>query len=388
MTEAFRRLKAVSQRWLFVVALIFVVSVSGCKRSKEPAITGRASDPPVALRPNWKLNHRYVYHVDSIISTQVPRRNTKTFIRAEVSLGQDLAFTVTNVAPDGSRVLVMELLAAQMESGTEGTISASFDTDNAGVFVEGTPMAERLQKLKGFQLVFHMTPENTVKRIDGGKELGSRMGGGNSVRGVAGSVMSRFFNAQFYREVVEMNMLPNNPVKVGEKWTSTRSSTPGLMGTGSPLEITYTFKGWQIHDGTNCARIDFEGVFKPNARTNQNLIRQIASSVVPPPTDEGTLIGRTWYEPDVGLPVETVIDQDIKSTSSTVRRVKTPPSSNTNVAVADVEMEIVTTNLPPAPPASNAPPPVVTRNTTASHQHIAIKLVEFSTVDPLAAPPK
>jgi len=31
------------------------------------------------------------------------------------------------------------------------------------------------------------------------------------------------------------------------------------------MELTYNFRGWQRREGTNCARLDFTGSFKPNA---------------------------------------------------------------------------------------------------------------------------
>ena len=382
--------------------LAFIVAGNGCRRSKikEHPITGRASDAPAALQSKWQPDQRYVYHVDAITSTQVPRRNSSAMIRAEVSIGQDLAFSVTNVAPDGSKVVLMEVQAVTGELATDDVVKMSYDSQNQSGFLEENPLATRLQKMIGARLVFHLTPENTVKRVDGTKEFNSKTSGSGPLRGVASSVVNRFFNVPFFREIVEMSMLPKTPVKVGEEWKVTRPASGGLLGAGSMMETTYTFRGWQVHDGTNCARIDFTGAFRPPARTNQSVVRQVVASVVPPNSEEGTVKGKSWYEPDVGLAVETIIEQNFKSFSTNVRRVRTPGTGNTNASPVDtttVALEDIEITTPPAsggqpatpPPAvagTNAPPPIVTTNSTSSSQQIVIKLVELGTVAP--PPPK
>src|SRR5262245_53441586 len=115
MTEAhFRRLVG----WMSCALLLaLVVAGNGCRRSKikEAPITGKASDPPVPLQAKWQADQKYVYRVDAVTSTQVPRRNSTSMIRADVSIGQEMAFSVTNVAPDGSKVLLMELIAVSGE---------------------------------------------------------------------------------------------------------------------------------------------------------------------------------------------------------------------------------------------------------------------------------
>src|SRR5262249_38526762 len=158
-----------------------------------------------------------------------------------------------------------------------------------------------LQKLVGLKLRFQLSPENKVTRVDGLKELNDRMqSGGNSVRGMAAEVIRRFFNQQFFRDIIEMGMFPKDPVKIGDKWTEMRQVNMGLYGVGTPIELTYLFRGWQRRDGTNCARIDFTGLLKPGAPppprgTNQPpgrpMVMRGGSG------EEGTLQGQTWYNP-------------------------------------------------------------------------------------------
>jgi len=364
-----------------VLSALLVAAVTGCKkRFKEPPITGKPTDPATTLRPTWQAGQRYIYRVDAVNSTQVPRRNTSTFIRAEVTVGQDLGLTVTNVAQDGSRVLQMELLAIQMETSADDRVTMTFDSENKALFYEDNVLAERLQKLVGARLAFHLSADNKITKVDGTKEFNARTAGSGSIRGVASGVYNRFFSVPFFRDVVEMGMLPADAVKVGDKWTVRRPVNAGLWATSAFLEITNVFKGWQVHDGTNCARLDFAGAFKPNAsvRTNDSLVRRIVTAAASPNVAEGTVEGRSWYEPGLALAVETVFDQDITTRSTSAKRPRVRVAGTTNTVVALVDT--ADTNAPPAAPppgpapSTNAPVETVT-TTTSSKQHTTIKLI-------------
>jgi len=362
-------------------ALMLAMLAGACNRSgiKEAAITGKPSDPPVAMQPAWQPGKRFIYRVETTTSSQVPRKNTGKIIQAAFTLGQELAFAVTNVAPDGSRVLNMEVLSVQMETGRDDGVTMSFDSDNKVMQVEDTPLVDRLRKLIGAKLSFQLSPDNKVTRVDGVKELNNRMSGG-SIRGMAGTVLNAHFNQQFFRDIVEMGLLPKEPVKVGDKWKVSRQAGGGVRGSSVTMDLDYKFPGWQRREGTNCARLEFTGTFKPNnaSRTNQSMVRRVVNSVVPPGGEEGTIEGKTWYDPDLALAVETVYEQSITTKSTNVRRTRT--KADTNAPPDDITLQV--TNAPPADPAStNAPDQVVTTSTTTSQQHTSIVLLEVELLE-------
>lgn len=395
-------------KWIIlnlIAVSLLAGALCGCRKSfREPPITGKPTDPPTTLRATWQPDQRYIYRVDAVNSTQLPRKNTTTLIRAEVTVGQDLGLTVTNVAPDGSRTLLMELLAIQMETSADDRVSMTFDSENKAFFYEDSALAEKLQKLVGGRLVFRLSPDNKITRVDGAKEFNARTSGGSNVRGVAGGVFNRFFSVQFFREVIEMGMLPADAVKVGDKWAVSRAVSSGLWGTSAVLDMNYEFKGWQFHDGTNCARLDFSGVFKPNsvmrtnaaAGTNQNLVRRMAAASTPSNLENGIVSGRSWFDPAISLPVETVYEQEITTRSTTSKRTVVQTVAGTNAAVATTNVvvtieEDTTTDTNAPPPVANVPPPspgakvpveTVTTKTSMKQQTI-LKLIA---IEPLAKP--
>ena len=370
------------------------LALCACNRSsarKEPPITGKASDPPTAMLVKWQTGSRYIYRAETVTSSQVPRRNTGLMIQTENVLNQDLAFTVTNGPAEGSRVLTMVLLAVQMETSRDDGMTMSFDSGNKVMAVDDSPLADRLKKLVGLKLVFHVAADNSITRVDGVRELSDRVSNNNNpVRGVAAGILARYFNQQFYREIVEMGMLPKDPVKVGASWVVTRQAGAASGGASSPLEVTYEFRGWQQKDGTNCARLDFKGEFKPNVVANAvaptNLPTNLgglrrAAKMANAPKVEGTMTGQSWYSPDIGLAVETSYDQTTTVTATTVRRQRNRGDTNT-VEVVDLT---VSTNDAPTVPATNAPGQNVTTTTTTSsttaHQHVNVKLLEIESTE-------
>ena len=365
------------------LAILLALVAGACHRSSEAPITGKRSDPPVAMQAVWQPGKRFLYRAESTTISQVPRKNTGKMIRADTTIGQDLAFTVTNVTPDGSRLLQMEVLAVQMETGRDDGVTMSFDSANRVMQVEDSPLVERLKKLVGLKLKFHVSPENKVTRVDGTKDLNDRTSGGNAVaRGVAGAALNRTFNQQFYRDIVEMGMLPKDPVKVGDTWIVSRVGSGGLRGGSVAMELTYNFRGWQRHEGTNCARLDFTGTFKPNApsRTNNpSVVGRIINAAVPPNAEEGDITGQSWFDPGLQLAVETRYQQSITTKTTNVRRVRTKGDTN---QVALVEMESLTNAPPPGPPPpTNGPPQTVTTSTTSTEQYTSIKLLDVELLE-------
>ena len=367
-----------------VFAMAIAIGVCGCNRSsvKETPITGKASDPAVTMTARWQDGKRYIFRVESVTSSQVPRKNTAQLIQTETSLAQDLAFSVTNVAPDGSRVLHMEILTVQMETGRDDGVTMSFDSGNKVMQVEDTPLIQQLRKFVGLRLQFRLSPENKVTRVDGMRELSDRQSGGrNSTRGAAAGVIARYFNQQFYRDIVEMGMLPKAPVKIGDTWTIDRPANAGASGNPFPAVFTYTFRGWQKRDGTNCARLDFTGEFKPAAlQTNDSAIRKIVRDAARSNLEEGTITGHSWYSPEHTLAIETIYNQSITAKTATGRRVRTKTTGTNSIEI--VEMESDTNAPPPVTVPSNSPPPVVTTTTTTSHQSTSIKLLEVEPLQP------
>ncbi len=378
---------------------------AGCNKADPRGggapIKGRPSDPPVALIPRWDETNAYIYHLESITGTEVPRRNSTVVIQQDTTLAKDFRFGVTNFLRDGVRSMSMDIQSVRVETTSDQRLTSAFDTENELLSTEDNTIASRLRRVKGARLGFKLAPVPSCKviRVDGGKEFNDRVGSGRNVRGAAGAVINKFFNQQFYRDLVEMSFLPTNPVRVGDSWTVTQRSGPGLYDANG-AGLTYTFRGWQFREGTNCARLDFTGNTKAAAgSTNKG-------------REEIEITGAIWFSPELGVPVEISYDQSIvRHTTTTTRSMRvtgsnappgtvTPTRPLTAAATpatpaghppgdADDEPEPPAAggNPPapaPAPPGTSGPNPgtvTATNRTTNIKQHVTITLVELVPVE-------
>jgi len=338
-----------------LLPLVLLLALTACKRrdargTTEP-IRGKPSDTPVTFVARWDETNAFVYHLESITGTQVPRRNTNGFVQQDTVLAKDLRFSVTNVTPEGFRSMKMEIQAVRVETTADQRLTSAFDTENEMLSTEDNQVANRLRKIKGAQLGFRLSPANRILRVDGMKEFNDRMGSNRNVKGAAGAVLNKFFNQQFYRELVEMSFVPTNEVHVGDSWTVRARALAGLYN--SPVvDLTYKFRGWQVHDGTNCARFDFTGTTTPNRSGSTNRAAGGNSS------EEAEVEGTVWFSPDLGVPVELVYNQSLTRNSMATPRVpRMQGGTNAGPMKISVRRAARGTNAPPE--AATTPPPNV-----------------------------
>ena len=393
---------------LLLLPLALVIGLSGCKRRDDRGdgepIKGKSSDPAVTFVARWDETNAFVYHLETITGTQVPRRNTNanTMIQQDTVLAKDLRFGVTNVTPEGFRSMKMEIQSVRVETTADQRLTSAFDTENEMLSTEDNNVASRLRRVKGAQLGFRLSPANRVLRVDGTKEFTDRIGASRNVKGAAGAVLNKFFNQQFYRDLVEMAFLPTNPVRIGESWTIRTRSMAGLYNNMT-VDLTYTFRGWQVHENTNCARFDFTGNTQPKRSTTTG--RTPTSS-----SEEAEIEGTVWFSPELGVPIELMVNQSLTRNSTSTKVVRPPGGTNmvgvsmkqsrgrgTNSPPPDatppsltIEVEESSEPPPPGGPGStNAPGTSVTSNrTTTTKQHLVLTLIEIVPVDPPAGATK
>ena len=363
-------------RLLLIIAAL--AAGASCNRRagvKEPPITGRPTDAPVAPRVHWQTARRHLYRVDSVTTASVPRRNSNKTIRAEITIGQDLVLAVTNALPDGSCVLQLEIRAVQLEVAKDDVITVSFDSENNGVFADEGGAGQQLQKLVGGRLSFSISAESKVTRVDGARELAARVPRNNEqLRGVAGGVIARSFQPQFYTDLLEMSMLPPAPVRVGERWMTSRQAMTGLWSGMAPMTLSCVFLGWQRHDGTNCVRLDFSGKFNPGIlqlanASNRQRLAETESSIGP--GEPGTMTGRCWFNPDLSLASEVSYEQFLSSAPPLSRlQLAGAPSNSPTVQVGGPQ--VMPNTASGRAPSQNIPAEL---SMISSRQQVVIKLV-------------
>lgn len=314
---------------------------------KESPITGKPSDPPAELAVAWKAGQRYQMSLD--MNQTCGYRIRSNTAPMETVFTQDYAVNVTS-GDGGNRNLELEILGFTLETTSGGRIVMNFDSLNKAASSEGNAVAQSLGKLVGGRVRYEVSPENKILSTDGVKDLVARAAsataGTTPTRAVI--VARRHFNTDGLKQMIELGAPPPGPLRIGTQWTVERDINAGIHGTFR-LVTTNTFAGWQLRDRVNCARINITGTLSATTVTG---LGPAASAVGSMKISNGKLTGKSWINPTLGLPVETIFDATYDAP------VIVPPSQR------DPTAETISTTISPA------------------RQSLSIKLTEVS------SPPK
>lgn len=311
-------------------------SVAGGK--KDGKITGSPNDPPVTFQAQWGPSNRYVFRSEVMTSADMPRQGQAKTVPQETTLGLDYVITVSNVRSNGSRSLELELTSVQFDSVMGQTTLITYDSMNKVVGTDGNQMAERLEKIIGSKINFQLSPSNKIMNVRGITEITDNLYSGGAAR--AQTLLRRLFTPQYLRQLIDFMVLPSNSVKIDDTWPGQMPLNSGPLVGSLTADVTYKFRGWQKHDDRNCALVEFSGTVKPRKAGGS---KSITSNL-----ENGIINGKTWFDPELGIVVETVSEQSATSKGSIRwRRASTnaPPQSftstvrqQTSVKLVDVEV--------------------------------------------------
>ncbi len=315
---------------------------------KESPITGKPSDPPAELTVAWKAGQRYQMSLD--MNQTCGYRIRSNTAPMETVFTQDYAVNVTS-GDGGNRNLELEILGFTLETTSGGRIVMNFDSLNKAASSEGNAVAQSLGKLVGGRVRYEVSPENKILSTDGVKDLVARAASATASTTPTRAVIvaRRHFNTDGLKQMIELGAPPPGPVRIGTQWTVERDINAGIHGTFR-LVTTNTFAGWQLRDRVNCARINITGTLSATTVTG---LGPAASAVGSMKISNGKLTGKSWINPTLGLPVETIFDAtyDAPVIVPPSRRDPTAETISTTISPARQSLSIKLTEVssPPKP---------------------------------------
>jgi len=257
-----------------------------------------------------------------------------------------------------------------LDVGSGETTWLRFDSLNKVTPNEG-PGVEQLEKLIGGRIRLLVDATNKVTNVEGVKELAARVEdtagaaaggrrGGRLLGGMLGPILQRIYSAEYFKQILEAGGLPQGAVRIGETW-SVQKEIPGQLVGTLLLNTTNKLRGWQQREGGQCARIEFAGTLATKSGQVEGIPFGGAMKV-----EGGQISGTSWFSPDLGLPVESAINQSYNVTG-TLPKWGGPRRGGTNAPVR----------------ANNAPP---AQFTSPVHQTISVELTAVPAPDPAPAP--
>jgi Family of unknown function (DUF6263) len=299
-----------------------VLALSSCsKKDQAPAAsgdpagsaaTGSADVPappsgPVELKIKWPVGQRYVQRMElkQKSETMLPQRPEP--MKQDTSFAQEYAISVVKDRQPAGKELDLKYLSMQIDVTMNGKSVMSYDSSGESLTVDNDPVLRSMSKLVGMQLTMLLDESNNVEKVEGMDKLKSALLERASPQ--AKAVMNGMISEDTYKQMAELGKgLPPGPVQPGDTWPVQKEISMGSMGK-MVLDLHYSFKGWEPRANRQCALLEFSGNM-----TSNGIAPAAGPGGVEMKVEDGKISGQTWFDPDLGMLLETKMNQLLNMT--------------------------------------------------------------------------
>jgi hypothetical protein len=298
-----------TNRILTATALALSLTWAGCNKSgklNQPS-TFTAPTGPVELKLKWPTGERIVQDMEMKQSMEVTIPGQPAPMKQDMTMGQQYGLTVLKAIPGGGHELEMDFLSARMGMTMGGKQMLDYDSAKKTAPDKANPAAlpvgDMFGKIVGSKIRFYLNASNEVERVEGVDELMNRLSSGAQAESLA--VLKSMFSEGYLKQMMSHNrFLPPKPVQLGDTWPVHFELPMATMGV-MLLDYTFTLKKWEMHGKRNCARMEFEGTVKTKPDPNPSPAGMSISGL------DGTATGVSWFDPELGMTIDTQMNQDI-----------------------------------------------------------------------------
>lgn len=310
---------------IWCLCLALALACGGCKKSatapKDESTKLAKDTSPVMLTVKWPVGNRYTERMEMNGDTETTMPQMPKPMQQKVQVIQEYSITVLGERPKGGRELELEFESTEIDVTMNGKPVLNLDTQGeAGGGEVSNPIASSFRQVIGARIKFLLDASNHVEKVEGYKEFVAKATAGGNPQSRA--IMQNMFSEDYFQQMVDFARgLPRQPVNVGESWPLQTDLNVPVLGV-MKMDLTYTFKGWEPREKRRCAAIDFTGTM--TSKSSSNAAPMGMTSKV----ESGQISGKTWFDPELGNPVETLINQDLVIHMT----VPAPRAQRTNVA--------------------------------------------------------
>jgi hypothetical protein len=312
-----------NKQHLFSIAVATLVMVgAGCNKAGKLSESSKFTPPagPVELKLKWTPGERVVQDMDVKTKTDINMPGQPAPMHQDMTMGEKYALTVLKETPDGGHELEMEFLSARMGVESGGKAVMNYDSTKKSGEDGKNPVADMFSKIIGFKIQFFMDASNNVDRIEGVDEMMNRLSAGGANAALA-PLKSMFSEGYFKQMMSSSRFMPPNAVVPGDTWPVQLEFPMASFGT-LVLDYTFTFQGWETHGVRNCARLEFQGDIKTKPGSTPS------STEMTVEIQDGTTSGVSWFDPELGITIDTVMNQDMTMDMTLPRNPHTKPGAD------------------------------------------------------------
>jgi len=155
-----------------LVALLVSCSKARAKNgAKAEKLAGSPSDPPVELKLKWTPGNRYLLRMEMTRSARRQQRGHSDMVSHEFSFNQDYALTVTNAGAQGNRGLSLEILSLETSTTVGDNCTLNFDSESQVDTGTDNSISDLLRQSIGSHLYYLLAPNGRILKVSGVREL-------------------------------------------------------------------------------------------------------------------------------------------------------------------------------------------------------------------------
>ena len=287
-------------------ALALSLSWMGCNKSSklDTPSTSTPTTGAVELKLKWPLGEHIVQDMDMKQTMEISMAAQPAPIKQSMTMGQEYGITVLKANPDGGHELEMEFLRARMSMTMAGKTMMEFDSaKKSSPGDKVNEAADVFGKIVGAKIRYFLNASNEVERLEGIDEMVNRLTSG--AQGSAMAPIKSMFNEGYFKQLMSQNrFMPTNAVQIGDTWPVHTEFPMAPLGV-MVMDFNFTFKSWELHGKRNCARLEFQGTIKSKPDPDASPSAMSVSSL------DGTVSGTSWFDPDLGITIDTSMNQDM-----------------------------------------------------------------------------
>jgi Family of unknown function (DUF6263) len=282
--------------------------LSGCSKSKtggssSSGSNGGGSSAPVTLKIKWQVGKQYPMQMvlDQAQDIDLGRQQ----VHQKLNLTQGFHYSpLTNLDNGGSQVQ-MEFDSQNLSFNQNGQEMLSYDTSGSTPIHTNRqtgPIAAVMHAMLNAPIVYTFGADGQLESMDGIDSLTSRIDDAMPNNQQRMQFQQLFEPSTLKRYGQLSEGLPDHPVSIGDSWSWSQDITneTGVM----KVDATCTFKGWEQHNGHNCAHLLVNGDIK--TKTVSAAATGAAVTV-----KKGIISGENWFDPELGMFVDINSDQDL-----------------------------------------------------------------------------
>jgi RNA polymerase sigma factor (sigma-70 family) len=294
------------------------------QHSSETPAASVSADDPVDPKINWLLGKKYSMAMDLSQSMETTVPGQPLPVKTLTHVRQDMDFSPLKKTDDGWR-LELKFTDASLSSQQNGATAVSYDSSQNSPADPNSPAA-LLGLVVGAPLEYDVNARGIVQKIEGLDQFSKQIAAAKPMQQI---LFHQLFNENLLKQYASFGIgLPSHPVKIGESW-SVKTDMDSNAGNLA-LNMEYTFKNWESHSERRCAHFTITGRISSN---NPSTATGAAIEI-----RKGDVTGDMWFDPALGMIVDTETSQSLALKIFTQTQTLTPQmDQKVSWSLVDVE---------------------------------------------------